>query len=155
MCILHCTYLAFIKYGTPGRGAAHTLRMYVYATLSLLALVVLLFCASWVMMTMDQFYDYKIPKRGAAVPAMIAGVVLLVMVLEVAALHDTLHRLWLEYRINRLHNTGARNDTNGDAPEYSDQATADAELEAASRMLAEQREDARRFGERSDMSGDD
>jgi hypothetical protein len=128
--------------------------MYIYAAASLLAIVVLLFCASWVMMSMDQFYDYKIPKRGAAVPAMVAGVILLIMVLEVAALHDTLHRLWLEYRVNRLHN-GDGTGPGGDAPEYSDQATADAELEAASRELVCQREEARRFGEKSDMSGDD
>jgi hypothetical protein len=102
---------------------------------------------------MDQFYDYKIPKRGASVPAMIAGVILLVMVLEVAALHDTLHKLWLEYRIERLHH--GSDDPNAPLAEYSDQATVDAEIEVAARELAHQRQEARFYGDRSDLSGDD
>lgn len=148
MCILHWTFLVMSRYRGSNRGPRHTLYNYGYSSAVILAIVLVLFVVSWVMMSMDQFYDAKIPKRGAALPAMIGGVILMATVLELAALHETLFKLWLDYRIERLHNSRAAEDPNAPAPmDYSPQDTMDAELEEASRVIAQQRAEASRYGE--------
>ena len=101
MCVFHWAFLLFVKYRGANRGALHTLQSYAYAIGSILGVCMALFSVSFVMMTVDQIYGARIPRNVTAIPATVAGVLLLLSILEAAALCRTIYKLWLQYRIER------------------------------------------------------
>jgi len=139
MCIYHITIALVARYRGPNGGPGHKLITYRNALIILGSIIIGLFVTSWIMQSEKEYNQAHISTRAAGVPAIIGGVFLLVMLIEVFLLFPDIAGLWRQNNITLLYSRQSAMSATGtaDVLDVSEEMIEEAELAEAQRTYRE------------------